>query len=136
MVPRATLACPRFQASGSPTYRRPKNPVSAGIFFRCSAGSDAAGANATDHSPAREDFSKLTRLRSNDELVADVCDRGLVKLKEKGDTHVVAFYANGVRTVPVILPVSDQNGPKYPKSATRTKVDELIVGKLRKLGEI
>src|SRR5436190_2300374 len=83
-----------------------------------------------------EDVTELTRFRSNDESVADVSDIGLVKAKEKGDTHIVAFYDNGVLPVPVILPVSDKNGPNYPPVATRTKVDELIVGKLRKLGEI
>src|SRR6185295_4046525 len=36
--------------------------------------------------------------------------------------------------IPVMLPVSEKTGPTYPKMATRTKVDELIVAKLRKLG--
>ena len=83
-----------------------------------------------------EDVTQLTRFRSNDDSVADVSDTGLVKAKEKGDTHVVAFYDNGVLPVPVILPVSEKNGSRYPKIATHTKVDKLVVDKLRKLGVV
>ena len=83
-----------------------------------------------------EDVTELTRFRTNDESVSDVSNTGLVKSMEKGDTHIVAFYDNGVLPVQVILPVSGQNGSSYPKVATRTKVDELVVGKLRKLGVV
>ncbi len=83
-----------------------------------------------------EDVTELTRFRTNDESIADVSDTGLVKSKEKGDTHIVAFYDNGVVPVQVILPVSEKNGKKYPKVATRTKVDELVINKLRKLGVV
>jgi len=81
-----------------------------------------------------EDVTQLTRFRTNDESVALVSDTGLVTSKEGGDTHVVAFYDNGVEPVPVMLPVSDKFGAKFPVVKTRTKVDELVVGKLRKLG--
>ncbi len=81
-----------------------------------------------------EDVTELTRFRTNDESIADVSDTGLVKSKDKGDTHIVAFYDNGVLPVQVILPVSDKNGPRYPKVVTRTKVDKLVINKLRKLG--
>ena len=81
-----------------------------------------------------EDVTQLTRFRSNDDSVATVSDTGRVQSVEKGDTHIVAFYDNGVQPIPVIRPVSDQTGRKYPKITTRTKVDELIVAKLRKLG--
>jgi len=78
-----------------------------------------------------EDVTQITRFRTNDESVADVSATGLVTSKEKGDTHVVAFYDNGVEPVPAMLPVSTQ---KYPLVKTRTKVDELVVEKLRKIG--
>jgi hypothetical protein len=83
-----------------------------------------------------EDVTQLTRFRSNDEAVADVSATGQVECKERGDTHVIAFYDNGVHPIPVMLPVSDLVGSKYPKVATPTKVDELIVAKLRKLGMV
>jgi hypothetical protein len=83
-----------------------------------------------------EDITQLTRFRSNDDSVAAVSDTGRVEAKDAGDTHIVAFYDNGVLPVPVVQPVTAQNGTKYPKVATRTKVDEAVVGKLRKLGII
>ena len=55
--------------------------------------------------------------------------------KGKGDTHVVAFYDNGVAVTQVILPVSDKVGPNYPDVPTPTKVDELVVAKLTQAGD-
>jgi hypothetical protein len=81
-----------------------------------------------------EDVGQLTRFRSNDDSVATVSDTGRVQSVGKGDTHIVAFYDNGVQPIPVMLPVSDKTGPNYPSIATRTKVDELIIAKLRKVG--
>jgi hypothetical protein len=81
-----------------------------------------------------EDVTQITRFRTNDDSVSSISDTGEVKSVGPGDTHVVAFYDNGVLPVPVILPVSDKVGPKYPQVATRTKVDELVVNKLRKVG--
>jgi hypothetical protein len=81
-----------------------------------------------------EDVTQLTRFRTNDESVALVNDTGLVTAKTPGDTHIVAFYDNGVEPVPAVLPVSDRVGAKFPAVKTRTKVDELVVAKLRKTG--
>lgn len=83
-----------------------------------------------------EDVTQFTRFRTNDETVSTVNDTGLVQAKEPGDTHIVAFYDNGVLPVPVLQPVTAQNGAKYPKVSARTKVDQLVVDKLRKLGVI
>ncbi|MEQ1858817.1 MAG: DUF1549 domain-containing protein [Chthoniobacteraceae bacterium] len=81
-----------------------------------------------------EDVTQLTRFRTNDDSVADVSATGMVTCKEKGDTHIVAFYDNGVHPVPVMLPASAFTAAKFPKVPTRTKVDELVVNKLRKAG--
>ncbi len=81
-----------------------------------------------------EDVTQLTRFRSNDDSVSTISPTGVVEAKDKGDTHIVAFYDNGVHPIPVMLPVSDKVGAKYPKLATSTKVDELVVAKLQKLG--
>ena len=83
---------------------------------------------------AVEDVTRLTRFRSNDESIATVTETGLVECKTGGDTHIVAFYDNGVAPVPVLLPVSDLSGAKYPQIRAPTRVDELVVTKLRKLG--
>jgi hypothetical protein len=82
-----------------------------------------------------EDVTEITRFRSNDESVAAVTESGRVSSSGKGDSHVVAFYDNGVVPVPVMLPMS--NTASYPKNvAAKNKVDELINAKLRKVGII
>ena len=83
---------------------------------------------------AVEDVTQITRFRSNDDSVSTVSPTGVVTAKDKGDTHIVAFYDNGVQPIPVMLPVSEQTGPKYPPVATTKKVDALVIAKLRKLG--
>lgn len=84
----------------------------------------------------REDVTPLCRFRTNDEAIATIDENGLVKGVGKGDTDVVVFYDNGVSNVPVLRPVSDLVGPKYPQVAAPTKIDELVVQKLRKLGVV
>ncbi len=82
----------------------------------------------------REDVTPLCRFNSNDDLIANIDSNGLVKSGQTGDTHIVVNYDAGVVPVPVIRPVSDKTGKKYPKVETPKKVDELVVQKLRKLG--
>jgi hypothetical protein len=82
----------------------------------------------------QEDVTPLCRFRTNDEATATVSADGLVTATGQGDTAVVAFYDNGVAPVQVILPVSDLTGARYPQVPTPTKVDELVIAKLRKLG--
>ncbi len=84
----------------------------------------------------REDVTCLTRFSSNDDDVAEVSDTGLVTSKGKGDTHIVATYDNAVDSTPVMMPVTDRVDEKYPTVATPTRIDELIVNKLRKLGVV
>ncbi len=81
-----------------------------------------------------EDVTCLTRFRTNDGSIAEVDADGVVTSLGPGDTHVVAFYDNGVTAVPAIRPVSDRSGARYPAVAAPTRVDELVVAKLRKLG--
>ena len=82
----------------------------------------------------REDVTPLCRFNSNDDLIANIDSNGMVKSGQTGDTHIVVNYDAGVVPVPVIRPVSDKTGQRYPKVETATKVDELVVEKLRKLG--
>lgn len=85
---------------------------------------------------SREDVTPLCRFQSNNDQIAAIDEHGLVTATGPGDTHVVAFYDNGVVPVPVLFPVSDQVGPNYPDVPTPTPIDELVVAKLRKLGEV
>ncbi len=82
----------------------------------------------------REDVTPLTRFKSNDDQIAKLGSGGLLTSGKPGDTFVVAFYDNGVVSVPVMRPVSDKVGRNYPKVATPTEIDRLVVQKLRKLG--
>ena len=82
----------------------------------------------------REDVTALTRFQTNDDQIADITADGMVLAGSPGDTHVVASYDSAVVPVPVIRPVSEQFGDKYPVTPTPTRVDELVVQKLRKVG--
>jgi hypothetical protein len=84
----------------------------------------------------REDVTCLCRFKTNNEQVAKIDEDGKVTAGEAGDTHVVVFYDNGVQPIPVIRPVSQQVGDKYPQVPTPTKIDELVIAKLRKLGMV
>ncbi len=83
---------------------------------------------------AWEDVTPLCRFQTNDESIAAVDPKGIVKSLGKGDTHIVAFYDNGIVPVPVILPVSDRTGKNYPEVPTPTEIDRLVVEKLKKVG--
>ncbi len=83
-----------------------------------------------------EDVTCLCRFTTNDDAVAKVDLGGKITIIGKGDTHIVAFYDNGVVPVSVLLPVSDKANENYPKVTTPTKIDELVVNKLRKLGVV
>lgn len=85
---------------------------------------------------ASEDVTCLSRFRSNDDAIATIDETGLVRSAGKGDTHVVVFYDNGIQPVSVLQPLSNKTGADYPAVATPTKVDELVVAKLRKLGVV
>jgi hypothetical protein len=84
----------------------------------------------------REDVTPLCRFQSNSDQVSKITELGLVTATEPGDTHLVISYDNAVVPVPVIRPVSDKFGDKYPQVATFNKVDELVIEKLRKLGVV
>jgi hypothetical protein len=81
-----------------------------------------------------EDVTCISRFRTNDESIAEVDADGVVTIKGRGDTHVVAFYDSGVAVAQVLRPVSDQVGTSYPEVPAPTRIDELIAAKLRKLG--
>jgi hypothetical protein len=82
----------------------------------------------------REDVTPLCRFRTNDEAIATVSETGVVTGAGRGDTHVIAFYDNGIAGVPVIVPVSEQVGASYPDVPAPTRIDELVLQKLRKVG--
>lgn len=84
----------------------------------------------------KEDVTPLCRFQSNSEQVAKINENGLVTATDTGDTHIVISYDNAVIAIPVIRPVTQLAGEAYPKVKTPTKIDELVVEKLRKLGVV
>ncbi len=87
----------------------------------------------------REDVTPLCRFRTNDDSIATVDQDGLVRSSGAGDTHVIAFYDNGIVAVPVLRPLSHvaQNDSKYSAAETASAepgIDSLVLAKLRKLG--
>ena len=84
----------------------------------------------------KEDVTPLCRFLTNNEQVAKIDENGKVTATEAGDTHVVISYDNAVVPIPVIRPVSPLAGNAYPKVATPTQIDKLVVEKLRKLGVV
>lgn len=85
---------------------------------------------------SKEDVTPICRFQTNDEQIASISKSGVVTGGKPGDTHVVVFYDSGVIPVPVIRPVSDQYGDKYPEIATKTKIDKHVLNKLANLGMI
>ena len=85
---------------------------------------------------SREDVTPLCRFQSNDDQVATIDEAGLVTSSGPGDTHVVAFYDDGVVPVPVLMPVSQLAGDRFPSVPTANRIDELVVAKLGLLGVV
>jgi hypothetical protein len=82
----------------------------------------------------REDVTALTRFQTNDDVVAEVTDDGMITCKSPGDTYVISYYDNGIFSTQVLLPVSDQTGERFPLVKTPTEIDRLVTSKLAKLG--
>ena len=83
-----------------------------------------------------EDVTCLTRFSTNDDAMATVTANGEVQGVGRGDTNIICCYDREVISVQVTLPVSELVGDRYPTVPTPTRVDELVVQKLRKLGVV
>jgi hypothetical protein len=84
----------------------------------------------------REDVTPLCRFKSNDDQIAKVDENGLLIGNKRGDTDLIVSYDRAVVAVPVIRPTTDLVGDRYPAVETPTRIDELVVAKLRKLGVV
>lgn len=91
----------------------------------------------------REDVTPLCRFRTNDESIATVDENGNLTATGGGDTHVIAFYDNGVGAVPVMRPFhsgesvqGSQQGASSVITSLRNAnpIDGFVEAKLRKLG--
>lgn len=92
----------------------------------------------------REDVTCLCRFQSNSDSVAEVDSDGRVRSVGPGDTHVIAFYDQGVFAVPVLKPYAKPRAADLVRleSAAATDagfaparaIDRFIDRKLAKLG--
>ncbi len=82
----------------------------------------------------QEDVTPLCRYSTNDDMICSINEDGIVSSGDVGDAHVVVAYDAAIVPVPILRPVSDQTGHRYPQIAGRTEVDQHVISKLRKLG--
>lgn len=88
----------------------------------------------------REDVTCLSHFASNMDSTAAVDEFGRVTAQSSGDTHIVVSYDNAVVSVPAMFAFSrdDSGQPSTedkPTDERRNKIDQLIIDKLRKLGQ-
>lgn len=81
----------------------------------------------------REDVTPLCRFRTNDDSVATVDRDGKVTSTGAGDTHVIAFYDNGIGAVPVIRPQSSGEFKPVEIATSIAPIDRFVATKLNKL---
>ncbi|MCO6453932.1 MAG: DUF1553 domain-containing protein [Pirellulaceae bacterium] len=86
----------------------------------------------------REDVTPLCRFRSNDDSIAKVSADGVVHSTGVGDSHVVVFYDNGVKAVPVLRPFEHRASSEAMRFRSRAEeppegIDQFIEEKLAKL---
>lgn len=126
-----------IEAGAAPATRKQQferlEVTPAEILFRENGDSTALRVVAVWSDGAREDVTELSRFQSNNENVAAVDPTGRVTANGSGDTHIVAFYDNGVAAVPVLRAFFTEPAPVAANRGA-TQVDRLIGEKLGKLG--
>lgn len=130
--------------------RRPSRPGQTLVTLRTEPGEilfDHAGQTqnlrivAIWEDGTREDVTCLCRFQSNDPATVKIDREGKATAVGSGDTHVVAFYDNGVAAIPVLMPYRT-DGPPGKKTSRRpgdgeessNRIDRFIDAKLVKLG--
>ena len=106
------------------------------------------------NSGLREDVTCLTRFQTNNDAIVNVNRDGLATSAGEGDTHVIAFYDNGVAAIPVLrryassatvsgkalaagssaTPNVSPAASALPLTASTHPVDRFVTAKLDKLG--
>ncbi|KAA5537970.1 DUF1553 domain-containing protein [Roseiconus nitratireducens] len=81
----------------------------------------------------REDVTPLCRFRTNDDSVAVVDRNGEVTSTGEGDTHVIAFYDNGIGSVPVMRAQTSSRFVPVEIGPEMAPIDRFVVTKLNKL---
>ena len=82
----------------------------------------------------KEDVTSITRFRSNDDTIVHIDEQGHAEGVGFGDTHLIAFYDNGVAAIPVVVRNPKQPTAAWPTDPEPSSVDRLVNEKLRFLG--
>ena len=82
----------------------------------------------------REDVTCLARFQTNNDAIARVSSDGLATSAGEGDTHIIAFYDNGVAAIPVVSPFAPRKKRNVRGANSDQPIDRLVNTKLDKLG--
>lgn len=86
----------------------------------------------------REDVTCLARFQTNNDAIVRVSRDGLATSTGEGDTHIIAFYDNGVAAIPVLRPYAGVRSRVASAGAGKpvdaNPIDTFINAKLDKLG--
>ena len=85
----------------------------------------------------REDVTCLSRFQTNDDAIVRISTNGLATSTGEGDSHVIAFYDNGVAAIPVLRPYRGLGSPSTGEQAVISDehpIDRFVNAKLKKLG--
>ncbi|QEG01592.1 hypothetical protein Mal15_56690 [Stieleria maiorica] len=82
----------------------------------------------------KEDVTGITRFRSNDDATVRIDAEGRAEAVGFGDTHLVAFYDNGVASIPVVVRNPKQPTAPWPIDPEPSPIDQRVNQKLRFLG--
>lgn len=83
---------------------------------------------------SREDVTPLCHFEVLDESVATVDGDGVVTIRGPGDTHLIAFYDNGIASTPITIAGAEVTNADFPPLEMHTEIDKRIAAKLKKMG--
>ena len=108
------------------------------ILFREAGQSQQVRIIAEWEDGTREDVTGLARFQTNNDAVVRVSRDGLATATGEGDTHLIAFYDNGVAAIPVLRPYAGVRSrvasADVGKPVDANPIDTFINAKLDKLG--
>ena len=108
------------------------------ILFREAGQSQQVRIIAEWEDGTREDVTGLARFQTNNDAVVRVSRDGLATSTGEGDTHLIAFYDNGVAAIPVLRPYAGVRSrvasADVGKPVDANPIDTFINAKLDKLG--
>lgn len=128
----------RWIAAGAQSLKRPQElerleVLPPEILFTAENSTQRLRVFAVWRNGDREDVTPLCRFRTNDDSIATVNQDGEVTSLGAGDTQIIAFYDNGIGSVPVIRPNASEDFRSKSIDSTMSPIDRFVLAKLNKL---